>query len=318
MMRDSAATVLNLEDRLSERICGQGHALQAVAETLRAAYAGIRNPVTPIGVMLFVGSSGTGKTETALALADILYGGERFLTSINMSEFQEKHTVSRLIGSPPGYVGYGEGGVLTEAVRQRPYSVVLLDECEKADLEVMNLFYQVFDKGVLNDGEGRTVSFRNTMIILTSNLGTDQLMEIYGREEVPSMEDVVHEIRPVLSAHFKPALLARTTVVPYAPINSETMRLITRLKLKSLTRRIEESHKFTPSFNDELIEEIARRCTESETGARNIDHIMRGSLMPLIASELLAVMSGGEVPTGLEVSIAPDGKFRVDVDSAEA
>ena len=317
MMRDTVSTVLNLETKLNDRIIGQDHALEAVGESVRAAYAGIRNPDTPIAVMLFVGPSGVGKTETALALADMLYGGERFITSINMSEFQEKHTVSRLIGSPPGYVGYGEGGMLTEAVRQRPYSVVLLDECEKADLEVMNLFYQVFDKGVLNDGEGRSINFRNTLIILTSNLATDQIMEIYNRDEVPPMEDVVHEIRPALSAHFKPALLARTTVVPYGPIGPETMRLITKLKLRSLVKRIEESHKFTPRFDDELIEEIARRCTESETGARNIDHIMRGSLMPLIASELLAVMSDGDAPAGLEVTIAPDGKFRVDVDVME-
>ncbi len=317
MMRDTVATVLNLETRLNDRIIGQDHALEAVGESVRAAYAGIRNPDTPIAVMLFVGPSGVGKTETALALADMLYGGERFITSINMSEFQEKHTVSRLIGSPPGYVGYGEGGMLTEAVRQRPYSVVLLDECEKADLEVMNLFYQVFDKGVLNDGEGRTINFRNTLIILTSNLATDQIMEIYGRDEVPPMEEVVHEIRPALSAHFKPALLARTTVVPYGPIGPETMRLITHLKLRSLVKRIEESHKFSPNFAEELIEEIARRCTESETGARNIDHIMRGSLMPLIASELLAVMSDGDSPAGLDVTIAPDGKFRVDIDVME-
>jgi len=315
MMRDTVSTVLNLEDRLRERIVGQDHAIQAVAETLRASYAGIRNPTTPIGVMLFVGPSGVGKTETALALADLLYGGDRFITSINMSEFQEKHTVSRLIGSPPGYIGYGEGGVLTEAVRQRPYSVVLLDECEKADLEVMNLFYQVFDKGVLNDGEGRTINFRNTMIILTSNLATDQIMEIYSRDEPPPMDDVVSEIRPILSAHFKPALLARTSVVPYGPISPEIMKLIARMKLGSLARRIEESHGFEPEFSDALVEEIARRCTESETGARNVDHIMRGTLMPQIATEFLSVMSAEEVPVGLEVGLAPDGSFRVDIDS---
>jgi type VI secretion system protein VasG len=268
--------------------------------------------------MLFVGPSGVGKTETALALADMLYGGERFITSINMSEFQEKHTVSRLIGSPPGYVGFGEGGVLTEAVRQRPYSVVLLDECEKADLEVMNLFYQVFDKGVLNDGEGRTINFRNTMIILTSNLATDQIMEIFGRDEIPAMDDIVHEIRPVLSGHFKPALLARTSVVPYGPINPETMQLIARMKLNSLCKRIEESHNFVPVIDDEMIVELARRCTEAETGARNVDHIMRGTLMPQIASELLSAMSDGDVPVGLEIGLAPDGSFRVDVDVEEA
>jgi len=182
----------------------------------------------------------------------------------------------------------------------------------------MNLFYQVFDKGVLNDGEGRTINFRNTMIILTSNLATDELMEIYGREEVPDMDAVVHEIRPVLSGHFKPALLARMTVVPFRPIGPDTMKLIARLKLESLGRRVEESHNFKPEFTDELIEEIANRCTESEVGARNVDHILRGTLMPQIAKELLAVMSVGEVPVGLEIGIAPDGSFRVDVDSEAA
>src|SRR5262245_40788470 len=234
MRGDAIAAALNLEEKLTERVRGQPAALKSVAEVVRMAYAGIRNPGTPVGVLLFVGPSGVGKTETALALADLLYGGERFITTINMSEFQEKHTVSRLIGSPPGYVGYGEGGVLTEAVRQRPYSVVLLDECEKADLEVMNLFYQVFDKGMLSDGEGRLIDFRNTLVILTSNLATDQIMKLHEKDEPPSAEEVATQFRPALSKHFQPALLARMSIVPYAPINPDAMKSIARLKLRKV------------------------------------------------------------------------------------
>jgi type VI secretion system protein VasG len=317
MQRDTVSTVLDLETRLGERVVGQEPAIQAVAETLRASFAGIRNPDTPVGVMLFVGPSGIGKTETGLALADLLYGGERFVTSINMTEFMEKHSLSRLIGSPPGYVGFGEGGVLTEAVRQRPYSIVLLDECEKAANEVMNLFYQVFDKGVLSDGEGRPINFRNTLIILTSNLASDIIMEMYGADETPSPEEVVDRIRPALSDHFRPALLGRMSIVPYRPIDQESMRTIAQLKLGQLAARIEESHGFLPHFDEVLVDELARRCTAAETGARNLDHIIRGSLSPLMASELLAVMSDGDVPTGLEATLAPDGSFRVDVDVAE-
>ncbi|MGC3998875.1 MAG: type VI secretion system ATPase TssH [Anaeromyxobacter sp.] len=216
--------VLEVEQRLTERVKGQPEAVKAVAEALRISHAGIRNPGAPVGVLLFVGPSGVGKTETAVALADLLYGGERFMTQIAMSEFQEKHSVSRLIGSPPGYVGYGEGGRLTEAVRQRPYSVVLLDECEKADLEVMNLFYQVFDKGTLTDGEGREVDFKNTLVILTSNLATDLIMAAFDDEEKPTAEQVAAAIRPILSKHFKPALLARMTIVPFAPLPKDVLK----------------------------------------------------------------------------------------------
>jgi type VI secretion system protein VasG len=315
VMHDTVSTVLELEDKLRSRVVGQAPAVEAVSRALQASYAGVRDPNTPVGVMLFVGPSGVGKTETALALADLVYGGERFMTTINMSEFMEKHSVSRLIGSPPGYVGYGEGGVLSEAVRQRPYSVVLLDECEKADPEVMNLFYQVFDKGTLNDGEGRPIDFKNTMIILTSNLASDQIMELYNRDEPPPVDDVVSSIRPALSAHFKPALLARMTIVPYRPIDRSSMRSITELKLRKLTSRIRTSHGFDPVVEEAVLEEIVRRCTEAETGARNIDHILRGTLLPSVSRALLEVMADGEKPTGLVVGLGPDGRFRVDVDS---
>jgi type VI secretion system protein VasG len=309
MQSDLAERVLKLEDTLGKRIRGQPAAIRTVAEVIRTAHAGIRNPGTPVGVLLFVGPSGVGKTETAIALADALYGGERFMTSINMSEFQEKHTVSRLVGSPPGYVGYGEGGILTEAVRQRPYSVVLLDECEKADLEVMNLFYQVFDKGVLNDGEGRTIDFKNTVVVLTSNLATEQTVELFADGATPTAEEVTAAIRPVLSAHFKPALLARMTIVPYAPIGPEVMKEIVRLKLAGLVSRIDAAHGIQAKFADATIEALAARCTESETGARNVDQILRSSLLPELSRELLTRMAEGTVPAKLEVGLADQGRW---------
>jgi type VI secretion system protein VasG len=314
MHRDAVKTVMGLEDRLRERVKGQEPAVIAVGEACRMSFAGVRNPDAPVGVFLFVGPSGVGKTECALALADELYGGERFITQINMSEYQEKHTVSRLIGSPPGYVGYGEGGVLTEAVRQRPYSVVLLDECEKADPDVLNLFYQVFDKGVMNDGEGRLINFRNTICVLTSNLATNEIMECYANGKTPAVHEVITTIRPILSKWFKPALLARMNIVPYRPIDPETMKGIAQLKLKRLAKRIMESHNIETHFQAELIEDLAKRCTEAETGARNVDHILRSTLTPMIAQGLLEKMAAGEEPAGIEVSLAPSGDWRVDVD----
>ena len=315
MQRGNLPVVVELEDRLRERVKGQDHGLAAVAEAVRSSYAGIGDPDSPIGVMLFVGPSGVGKTETALALTDFLYGHERFVTTINMTEFTEKHTVSRLIGSPPGYVGYGEGGLLTEAVRQRPYSVVLLDECEKADPQVMNLFYQIFDKGFCNDGEGRQINFRNTLIIMTSNLATNSIMQLYDTDEEVNPEDVVSAIRPELNLHFKPALVGRMTVVAFRPLDPDTLRSITGLKLNKLGNRIEQSHGVRPTVSDEVIDEIAKRCTEVETGARNVDHIMRGSLTPLLAKELLSVMSRGQKVGGVSISLGDDGSFRVGVDS---
>jgi type VI secretion system protein VasG len=315
MQRGSMGTALELEDTLAKRVIGQQPAVEAIGEAVRASLAGVGNPDSPTGVLLFVGSSGVGKTETALAIADLLYGGERFITTINMSEFMEKHSVSKLIGSPPGYVGYGEGGVLSEAVRQRPYSVVLLDEVEKADPEVMNLFYQVFDKGTLNDGEGRAIDFKNTIIIMTSNLATDEIMRAYEAETPPEVDALVSDIRPILSKHFKPALLARMTIVPFRPIGADSMRDIASIKIRSLSKRIESTYGFKPVIKPEVIDEIAKRCTESETGARNIDHILRGNLTPMIARRLLEVLSDGETPTLLEVSLSASGEFRVDVDS---
>ncbi|WP_164019491.1 type VI secretion system ATPase TssH [Pyxidicoccus trucidator] len=309
MRSDLLASVLTLEDKLRGRVRGQESGLKKVAEIVRISQAGIRNPDTPIGVMLFVGPSGVGKTETALALADTLYGGERFMTTLNMSEFQEKHTVSRLIGSPPGYVGYGEGGLLTEAVRQRPYSVVLLDECEKADLEVMNLFYQVFDKGSLTDGEGRAVDFKNTVIILTSNLGSDVVMRMFEDFAEPTTEQVVAAIRPVLSKHFKPALLARMTIVPFGPVQRDVMRQIAEMKLEKLVGRLRAAHNVETTLAPGLLDELARRCTESEMGARNMEQILQGSLMPVLSRELLQHLVGGAVPPKLHVALTAEGDW---------
>jgi len=316
MQRDAVGNVLALEEKLRERVKGQEPAVEAISQACRMAFAGVRNPDAPVGVFLFVGPSGVGKTETALALADELYGGERFVTQINMSEYQDKSAISGLIGSRAGLVGYGEGGILTNSVRQRPYSVVLLDECEKADPEVLNLFYQVFDKGEMNDSEGRLINFRNTICILTSNLATDEIMKAYEGDEVPEVSEVVAQIRPILSKWFKPALLARMTIVPYRPIDPETMKMIAGLKLNRLVRRIRDSHGIETTFDQDLVEELAKRCTESETGARNVDHILRSTLTPMIAQGLLERMADGEEPSGIEVSIAPSGEWRVDVDVA--
>jgi len=310
MLRDEAASVMALEENLRKRIKGQDEAVSAIAEVLRSSKAGLADPRQPMGVFLLVGPSGVGKTETALAVADLLFGGDRFVVTINMSEFQEKHTVSRLIGSPPGYVGYGEGGVLTEAVRQRPYSVVLLDEVEKADLEVMNLFYQVFDKGMLADGEGRVIDFRNTVLFLTSNLATDVITQMCAAGSRPPLETVVSAIRPILSRHFKPALLARMNVVPYYTLDARHLRDIVVLKLEGLRARMAENNRVRFEYDPEVVERIAARCTEVETGARNIDHILRGTVLPALSRELLARMGEGALPQAVRLCAGEDGGFR--------
>ncbi len=310
MVRDQAASVLRLEEQLGKRILGQEAAIRTIARGVRAAKAGLSNPNAPIGTFLLVGPSGTGKTESGLGLADILFGGERFIVTVNMSEYMEKHTVSRLIGSPPGYVGYGEGGVLTEAVRQRPYSVVLLDEIEKAHPDVMNLFYQVFDKGVLADGEGREIDFRNTVIMLTSNLASDVMVEMCSTDELPDSEEMLEAIRPTLRERLKPALLARLTVVPFYPISQEAMAEIVKLKLEALVKRMEKNCKVAMEYDSEVLESIAERCTQIETGARNVDHIIQGSLLPEISSEILVRMAEGVALNRLKLGIDEKGNFR--------
>lgn len=308
MMTDEIDAILKMEDLLAERIIGQNHALTAIAQMIQTTHAGIEDPSKPTGVFLMVGPSGVGKTETALALSELMYGGEQNVISINMSEYQEAHTVSGLKGSPPGYVGYGEGGVLTEAVRRRPYSVVLLDEVEKAHSDVMELFYQVFDKGVLEDGEGRRIDFKNTLIILTSNLGTDLIMKVCADEEtMPNSSALTEMLRPELLKHFKPAFLGRLKIVPYFPITDKNMRFIVKLKLDCIAKRMLENRKITLKYDDELIESIASRCTEVDSGARNVDHILTNTLLPEISKELLSRMATGEQIKEVNVSLNENG-----------
>ena len=308
MLTDEIDTVLKMESLLGERIIGQDHALAAIAQMIQTAHAGIEDPSKPTAVFLFVGPSGVGKTETALALSELLYGGEENVITINMSEYQEAHTVSGLKGSPPGYVGYGEGGVLTEAVRKRPYSVVLLDEVEKAHPDVMELFYQVFDKGTLEDGEGRRIDFKNTLIILTSNLGTDTIMKVCADEEtMPSSGALAEMLRPELLKRFKPAFLGRLKVVAYFPITDKNMRLIVKLKLNRIAKRMRENRNVSFVYDDGLIDSIASRCTEVESGARNVDHILTNTLLPEMSKELLSRMAKGEQIKEVRVSLGGEG-----------
>ena len=314
MVQDDVRSVLDLEQKLGERVRGQGPALAVLGRELRAARAGMKAPNAPLGVFLLVGPSGVGKTETALALADLMFGGERFMTTINMSEFQERHSISRLIGSPPGYVGYGEGGVLTEAVRHRPYSVVLLDEIEKADPEVLNLFYQVFDKGMLSDGEGRVVDFSNTVVIMTSNLATDLITEVANPDlELPDHDDLLEAVRPTLSRYLKPALLARMTVVPYVPIRREALVEIARMKVNAAVRRAADAHRLEIDVADDVVAAIAERCREVESGARNVDHILRKSLLPKLSLAILEALADGVPMKRASVTVGPTGEFSCSV-----
>lgn len=293
LAREHNAKVASFATDLRTRIRGQEQAVHALDRSMRATAAGLNKPDAPVGVFLLVGPSGVGKTETALALADLLYGGDRFITTINMSEFQEKHTVSRLIGAPPGYVGYGEGGMLTEAVRQKPYSVVLLDEVEKADPDVLNLFYQIFDKGVANDGEGREIDFRNTLILMTSNLGSDRISDLCENGARPTAEVLEETIRPVLSKHFKPALLARMRVVPYYPVGGPVLRELIEIKLGRLGERLNR-RQLDFTYSQDLVDHLAERCTQSDSGARLIDHLLDLHVLPLVADRLLDAMATGE------------------------
>ena len=302
--QEQAGQIAALETTLASRIRGQGAALAAVAEGIQAARAGLRAPQQPLGVFLLVGPSGVGKTETGLALADALFGDEGSVVTINMSEFQERHTVSRLVGSPPGYVGYGEGGLLTEAVRRRPYTVVLLDEVEKAHQDVLQLFYQVFDKGILNDGEGVAVSFRNTVIMLTSNLGSEITQALCeGAETPPDSETVAAALRPLLSKHFQPALLARMQIVPYVSLGAEALAEIARLKLTALARRLAANNGMLCTWDDAVPVWLASRCSEGETGARNIDHVLAGSVLPRLARSILGHMAGEGLPESVHLGI---------------
>ncbi len=310
MQQDEINTVLHLKDLMAVRVIGQNHALEAIAQRISTNRAGMDDPVKPVGVFMLVGPSGVGKTETALALADFLYGGERNLITINMSEFQEAHTVSSLKGAPPGYVGYGEGGVLTEAVRRRPYSVVLLDECEKAHPDVLELFYQVFDKGNMEDGEGREIDFKNTIIILTSNACTDLLMKLTADPETtPSADGLAKALKPELNKIFKPAFMGRLVTVPYFPLRDEAMKQIVTLKLAKIQRRIRDNHKIELTYDPAVVAEVAKRCTEVESGARNVDNILTNTMLPDVSRYLLSRMAERQKPSSIHVSVGENGAF---------
>ncbi|MFY1910571.1 type VI secretion system ATPase TssH [Achromobacter xylosoxidans] len=313
MVNDEIRTVLELQPLLAERVIGQDHALHAIAQRVRTARAGLEDPNKPKGVFLFVGPSGVGKTETALAVADILYGGERKLVTINMSEYQEAHSVSGLKGSPPGYVGYGEGGVLTEAVRRQPYSVVLLDEIEKAHPDVLELFFQVFDKGVMDDAEGREIDFRNTLIILTSNVGSSTIMQAClnkTAEERPDPDALQELLAPQLYKAFKPAFLGRMKTIAYYPVDDDALARIIGLKLARIAERVQANHRAVFDWDDALVEAVLARCTEVDTGARNVDHILNGTLLPQIAEQVLGRMAQGEAIARICVTAGKNGDFR--------
>jgi type VI secretion system protein VasG len=310
MVLDEIKTVLNLQKTLEERIIGQSHALKILAERIQTSRASLTDPRRPIGVFMLVGPSGVGKTETAMALADILYGGDRNMVVINMSEYKEDHKISRLTGSAPGYVGYGEGGVLTEAVRRKPYSIVLLDEVEKANVAVQEIFYQVFDKGTLQDDKGQEVNFKNTIILLTSNVGTDTIMKVCADPEtMPDPAGLGEQLRPDLLKAFKPALLGRINIVPYYPLSDEVLRRIIKLQMNRVGQRFLENHKAVFTFDDNLLETIASRCKEVESGARNIDHIISGTLLPEISKEVLGRLAEGKAIEKVHVAVDGDGKF---------
>ncbi|RYO78279.1 hypothetical protein DL763_009714 [Monosporascus cannonballus] len=313
MVKDELRTVLNLKPLLAARVIGQDHALDAIAQRVRTATANLEDPNKPRGVFLFAGPSGVGKTETALALADILYGGERKLITINMSEYQEAHSVSGLKGSPPGYVGYGEGGVLTEAVRRNPYSVVLLDEVEKAHPDVLEMFFQVFDKGEMDDAEGRPIDFRNTIIILTSNVGSQAIMQAClnkPADELPDTDALAELLRPTLYKAFKPAFLGRMKVVPYYPISDDVLAEIITLKLGRIRDRVAINHKAAFQWDNALVESVLARCTEVDAGARAVDHILNGTLLPQIAESVLTRMAEGGSVEKIKVGVGKNGEFK--------
>lgn len=315
MVSDEIKTVLNLKDLMEKQIVGQSHALKRIAQAISTSRAQLNDPRAPIGVFLLAGTSGVGKTETAITLAQLLYGGEQNMTVINMSEYKEEHKVSLLMGSPPGYVGYGEGGVLTEAVRRKPYSVVLLDEMEKAHPGIQDVFYQVFDKGTMKDGEGRDIDFKNTVILMTTNAGTDMIKSLCSDpDSAPEPEAFMEAIFPELLKTFKPAFLGRLTIIPYYPLAEEVIRKIIALKLGKVGKRLADNYNAKFSFSDELIQVISDRCKEVDTGARNIDHILTRSLLPDLSANLLGRLAEGKGVTRVHVSTTPEKTFAFEID----
>jgi len=310
MVKNEIETVLKLAKTLGQRVIGQDHALEMITRRIQTSRAGLENPNKPIGVFMLAGPSGVGKTETALTLAESLYGGEQNLITINMSEFQEAHTVSTLKGAPPGYVGYGEGGVLTEAVRRKPYSVVLLDEVEKAHPDVHEIFFQVFDKGIMEDGEGRLIDFKNTLILLTSNVGSELIMNMCKDPELlPDAEGIAKALREPLLKTFPAALLGRIVTIPYYPLSDEMVGNIARLQLGRIAKRIAENHRIPFTYDDAVVKLIASRCTELESGGRMIDAILTNTLLPRISEELLTRTMEGRPATRIAVT-APSGDFQ--------
>jgi type VI secretion system protein VasG len=310
MQADEIRTVLNLREAMERRVIGQGHAMEAIAQAIRTSRAGLTDARRPIGVFLLVGTSGVGKTETALTLAQLLYGGEQNVTTINMAEFKEEHKVSLLMGSPPGYVGYGEGGVLTEAVRRRPYSVVLLDEMEKAHSGVQDVFYSVFDKGNMKDGEGRDIDFKNTVIIMSSNAGADLITKLFADPETaPDAAGLAEALRPELMKFFKPAFLGRVTLVPYFPLPDAIIRQIVGMQLERIRARVLDTYRATFEWEPELVDRIAARCTEGSSGARNVENILTRTLLPELSAEVLARLADGESISSVHAAVKPDGLF---------
>ena len=309
MVKDEIDTILHLEDHLAKRVIGQDHAMKMIAKRIQTSRAGLDNPSKPIGVFMLAGTSGVGKTETALALAEVLYGGEQNVITINMSEYQEAHTVSSLKGAPPGYVGYGEGGVLTEAVRRKPYSVVLLDEVEKAHPDVHEIFFQVFDKGVMEDGEGRVIDFKNTLILLTSNAGSELIMDMCSDPDLlPEPEGMAKALRDPLLKIFPPALLGRLVTIPYYPLSPHMIAEITKLQLGRIKKRVQESHGVPFEYTDAVVDTIVERCQEIESGGRMIDAIVTNTMLPDISAEFLRRMMEGKEVKKVAIDVT-DGEF---------
>lgn len=317
LMKDEQTELLTLENEIGQRVVGQNVPLAAIAQRLRAAKTGLTSENGPQGVFLLVGPSGVGKTETALALADVLYGGEKSLITINLSEYQESHTVSQLKGSPPGYVGYGQGGILTEAVRKRPYSVVLLDEVEKAHRDVMNLFYQVFDRGFMRDGEGREIDFRNTVILMTSNLGSDHIMQLLDEQPDATEADLHELLRPILRDHFQPALLARFQTVIYRPLAEATMRTIVEMKLSQVSKRLHRHYGLTTQIDESLYDALTAACLLPDTGARNVDSLLNQQILPVLSQQLLTHIAAKQKPQSLCLSWSEEEGIGLEFDRTQ-
>ncbi|CAI2455706.1 type VI secretion system ATPase TssH [Serratia liquefaciens] len=314
LMKDEQSGLLSLEHQIGKRVVGQNVSLTAIAQRLRAAKTGLASENGPQGVFLLVGPSGVGKTETALALADVMYGGEKSLITLNLSEFQEPHTVSQLKGSPPGYVGYGQGGILTEAVRKRPYSVVLLDEVEKAHRDVMNLFYQVFDRGFMRDGEGREIDFRNAVILMTSNLGSDNLMQRLDEQPDATEADLHELLRPILRDHFQPALLARFQTVIYRPLTATAMRTIVEMKLDQVSKRLHRHYGLRTQIDESLFDALTAACLLPDTGARNVDSLLNQQILPVLSQQLLSHMAAKQKPRSLRLGWSDEDGVELEFD----